>query len=141
MDDGRGLRARVVGAFDQFHDARASSDDEIAKLLSKLEIDIAVDLTGYTRGGRPGIFSHRPAPIQVSYLVYPGKMGADFIDYDIADKTVLPFGQTRFWTEKIVHLPDTYWVTDSSARISGKRFEREEVGLPAHGFVFCCSNN
>ena len=98
------MRERLVKAFDHFHDVRARSDFEIAKLLNDLEIDIAVDLNGLSAGARFRVFAHRPAPIQVSYLGYPVTTAADFIDYVIADKIVLPFDQQPFWTEKIVHL-------------------------------------
>jgi protein O-GlcNAc transferase len=92
-DDKSKMRARLVKAFDHFHDVRARSDLEVAKLLNELEIDIAVDLMGHTRDQRFGIFAHRPAPIQVSYLGFPGTTGADFIDYVIGDEIVLPFDQ------------------------------------------------
>ena len=111
------MRARLVAAFDRFHVVHSMSDRDVAKLLNALEVDIAVDLKGLTRDCRPGILAHRPAPIQVSYLGCPGTMGADFIDYVIADKVVLPFDQQPFWTEKIVHLPDFYQVNDRGARL------------------------
>jgi protein O-GlcNAc transferase len=110
-------------------------------LLNELHIDIAIDLKGYTQDARSGILAHRPAPIQVSYLGYPGTMGADFIDYVIADKTVLPFDQQPFYAEKIVHLPDCYQVNDSRREIAARTPTRREAGLPHEGFVFCCFNN
>jgi predicted O-linked N-acetylglucosamine transferase (SPINDLY family) len=105
-----------------------------------LEIDIAVDLMGYTRHSRPGILGHRPAPIQVSYLGFPGTMGAGFIDYVIADEVVAPFADQPHFSESIVHLPDSYWVNDRDRAVSDKTPTRAEVGLPAEGFVFCCFN-
>jgi protein O-GlcNAc transferase len=141
IDDGSDTRARMTRAFDQFHDVRLQSDLDIAKLLSDLEVDIAVDLNGHTHGARAGILARRPAPIQVSYLGYPGTMGAAFIDYLIADPVVLPFDQQPFYTEKIVHLPECYWVTDSKLEIAARTPTRHEVGLPENGFVFCCFNN
>ena len=140
-DDGSDSRARLMRAFDQFHDVRTQSDPDVAKLLSDLEVDIAVDLNGHTHGARSGILARRPAPIQVSYLGYPGTMGAAYIDYLVADPVVLPFDQQPFYTEKIVHLPDCYWVTDSKLRIAARTPTRREVGLPEKGFVFCCFNN
>src|SRR6202035_4390970 len=101
---------------------------------------IAVDLKGYTTDSRPGILAHRPAPIQVNYLGYPGTMGVEFIDYVIADKIVLPFDQQRFYREKIVHLPGCYQVNDSKRMIAERTPARADVGLPEHGFVFCCFN-
>src|SRR5207248_3564169 len=109
-DDAGPMRARLVKAFDQFHDLSASSDDEASRLLQNLEIDIAVDLKGHTRGSRPELLAARPAPIQVNYLAYPGTMGCGFIDYVIADPIVLPFDQQPFYTEAIVHLPECYQV-------------------------------
>jgi predicted O-linked N-acetylglucosamine transferase (SPINDLY family)/glycosyltransferase involved in cell wall biosynthesis/SAM-dependent methyltransferase len=140
-DDDSDMRARLVRAFDQFHDVRGKSDLAVANHLAELEIDIAVDLKGYTQNSRPVILAHRPAPIQVSYLGYPGTTGADFIDYVIADPVVLPFDQQPFYTEQIVHLPECYQVNDSKRKISEHTPTRLEAGLPEQGFVFCCFNN
>ena len=140
-DDKSDLRSRLIKSFDQFHDVRFKSDREVAKLLNELQVDIAVDLKGYTENSRPGILAHRPAPIQVNYLGYPGTMGAEFVDYVIADKIVLPFDQQPYYTERIVHLPDCYQVNDSQRKIAGNRPTRHEAGLPERGFVFCCFNN
>jgi protein O-GlcNAc transferase len=139
-DDQSDIRNRIMRSFDQFHDVRSRSDHEVARLLHDLEIDIAVDLKGHTQNARCGILAYRPAPIQVSYLGFPGTTGAPFIDYVIADETVLPFDQQPFWTEKIVHLPNSYWVTDSKLRISTHTPDRRDVGLPESAFVFCCFN-
>jgi predicted O-linked N-acetylglucosamine transferase (SPINDLY family) len=140
-DDGSAVRARLVAAFDQFHDVRTKRDDEVAQLLRSLEIDIAVDLKGYTRDERLRILAHRPCPIQVNYLGYPGTLGVDFIDYVIADAIVLPFDQQAFFTEKIVHLPDCYQPNDTKREIAAETPSREQAGLPPSGFVFCCFNN
>jgi predicted O-linked N-acetylglucosamine transferase (SPINDLY family) len=99
-----------------------------------------VDLKGHTTDARIGILAHRPAPIQVSYLGYPGTSGADFMDYVIADKIVLPLDQQPFYSEKIVHLPDSYQVNDRKRPIA-RRPIRSQVGLPDDAFVFCCFNN
>ncbi len=140
--EGRGdMRARLARTMDEFHDVRTKNDLEAATLLSGLEIDIAVDLGGHTGNARPGILAHRPAPIQVSYLGYPGTMGTDFIDYIVADKMVLPFDQQPFFTERVVHLPDCYQVNDAKRRIAQCTPTRREAGLPGQGFVFCCFNN
>jgi protein O-GlcNAc transferase len=140
-DDQSDMRVRLVRAFDQFHDVRSKGDLDAAKLLNDLQVDIAIDLKGHTQNARPGILAHRPAPVQVSYLGYPGTMGADFIDYVIADKTVLPFDQQAFYAEKIVHLPDCYQVNDSRREIAARTPTRREAGLPEEGFVLCCFNN
>jgi predicted O-linked N-acetylglucosamine transferase (SPINDLY family) len=133
------MRTRIEAAFDRFIDVRCKSDYEVAELARSLDIDIAVDLGGFTRGGRPGIFALRAAPVQVSYLGYLGTMAADYMDYLIADDTIIPTAQRLHYSEKIVYLP-SYQVNDSKRRIAATRFGREELGLPASGFVFCCFN-
>jgi predicted O-linked N-acetylglucosamine transferase (SPINDLY family) len=140
-DDGSELRARIARAFDQFHDVRARSDRDVAVLVRELGVDIAIDLSGHTDNARTGILAVRPAPVQVSYLGLLGTMGADFIDYVLADKLVLPFDQQPFYPEKIVHLPDCFMVADSRTAMSPRRPTRSEVGLPAHGFVFASFNS
>jgi protein O-GlcNAc transferase len=140
-DDKSEMRSRLIKSFDQFHDVRLKTDRDVAKLLNDLQVDIAVDLMGYTQDARPDILAHRPAPIQISYLGYPATMGAGFIDYILADKIVLPFDQQRFYTEKIVHLPECYQVNDSRRKIADRTPTRREAGLPDEGFVFCCFNN
>jgi protein O-GlcNAc transferase len=140
-DDGSEIRARVAAAFDQFYDVRRFGDGEVAKLVHELKVDIAVDIMGYTQDARPGILSHRPALIQVNYLGYPGTMGADFIDYIIADAIVVPPAEDAFYSEKIVRLPDCYQVNDRQRRIAERTPSRPEAGLPERGFVFCSFNN
>ena len=140
-DDKSEMRARLVDAFDHFHDVRGRDDGEIAELLAELEIDIAVDLNGHTKGDRIGILARRPAPVQVSYLGFPGTTGANFIDYVIADAIVLPVHQEPFWSEKIVRLPECFQVNDTKRRIAERTPSRKECGLPERGFVFCCFNN
>jgi len=141
QDDGSDIRERVVRAFDRFVDVRTQSDDEVARLIGDREVDILVELQGFTQDGRPGIVLRRPAPIQVSYLGFPGTLGTDAIDYVIADATVLPPEQERFYAEKVARLPDTYYVTDSLAPVPGPPPSRSAAGLPERGFVFCCFNN
>jgi protein O-GlcNAc transferase len=139
-DDGSDMRRRLVQSFDQFHDVHARSDQEVARLLHGLEIDIAIDLKGHTGDSRLGIFAHRGAPIQASYLGYPGTIGADFIDYVMGDPVVTPLEHAPYYVEKIVQLPDCYQVNDRKRAIAG-RPNRQQVGLPPSGFVFCCFNN
>ncbi len=139
-DDNSAMRHRLVAAFDTFEDVRGMSDLEVAKLLKAREIDIAVDLNGHTHEARPGIFSHRPAPVQVNYLVYPGTTGAGFMDYVLADRIVLPLDQQPFFSEKIIHLPDCYQANDAT-RIVPPPPSRAQAGLPESSFVFCCFNN
>lgn len=139
-DDGSAMRARLIKAFDDFVDVRGQSDSDVARLLRDREIDIAIDLKGHTKGGRPAILALRPAPVAVSYLGYPGSMGAPFMDYVIADAMVLPFAQQEFYDEQIVQLPHCYQANDSRRDIAADTPGRAEMGLPDSGFVFCCFN-
>jgi predicted O-linked N-acetylglucosamine transferase (SPINDLY family) len=139
-DDASPIRARIVDSFDQFHDVRTESDGGIAELMNDLGVHVAVDLNGPTEGWRPGVFAHHAAPVQVVYLGYPATTGADFIDYILADETVLPFDQQPFFAEKIVHLPDCYHAYDTTRPISPDIPTRRELHLPDQGFVFCCFN-
>ena len=132
---------RLRKGFDRFIDVDNLSDLKIAQLARELQIDIAIDLAGPTQHSRTGIFSYRAAPIQVNWLGYPGTSGADFIDYIIADKTIIPEQSQQFYVEKVVTLPDTYMVDDSKRISSSRVFTRNECGLPENTFVFCCFNN
>jgi predicted O-linked N-acetylglucosamine transferase (SPINDLY family) len=135
------VQQRLVRAFDRFIDVRDNSCFEIASLARDLDIDIAVDLSGYTEGNRTNIFALRAAPIQVNYLGYPGTMGAEYMDYLIGDHTVIPGTEQGDYTERIIYFPDSFIPFDSSYAIADKTFTRQELGLPAHAFVFCCFNN
>jgi protein O-GlcNAc transferase len=140
-DDGSATRARLIKGFDHFMDVREKSDLEVARHLRTNRVDIAMDLKGHTQNDRPGIFSHRPSPVQAAYLGYPGTCGAAFMDYVIADAIVAPLEQQAFFSEKIVHLPDCYQVNDSQRAIAKQTLSRQAAGLPDRGFVFCCFNN
>lgn len=135
------IRKRLKKSFDQFIEVSNNSDMEIALLSRSLNIDIAVDLKGFTQDSRTGIFANRAAPIQVNYLGYPGTMGADYMDYIIADKTIIPVESQQCYSEKIVYLPNSYQVNDRKRFISERQFTRHELGLPENGFIFCCFNN
>ena len=135
------MRDRLNKAFDHFIDVQGMSDAEIANLSRDLGIEIAVDLTGFTQHSRTGIFAHRAAPIQVNYLGYPGTLGADYMDYIIADRTLISPELQPYYTEKVVYLPNSYQVNDRKRIISERQFTRQELGLPEDGFVFCCFNN
>jgi protein O-GlcNAc transferase len=141
IDDNSEIRRRVQASFERFIDARTQSDDQIAALIRSLEIDIVVDLMGFTTDCRTGIFARRPAPVQSQFLGFPGTMGAPYMDYIIADRTVIPDHQHAFYSEKPVLLPNSYFVGDASRAIAGKVFSRAELGLPSSGFVFCCFNS
>ncbi len=139
--DNSEMSRRLKESFERFVEVETYSDDQIGDLVRELEIDIAVDQMGFTANSRTGIFAQRPAPIQINYLGYPGTMGAQFIDYIIADRIVIPEKQHDFYSEKIVCLPNSYQVNDSKRAIADKAFTRIELGLPPLGFVFCCFNN
>ncbi len=140
-DDQTEMRRRLMAAFSHFHDVRTSSDRLVAQIMHDLQIDIAVDLKGYTQDARTEILEYRPSPIQVSYLGYPGTMGSRAMDYIIADKTVAPFEDAPFFSEKIVQLPDSYQVNDTHRKVSPNVPTRSAAGLPERGFVFCSFNN
>ncbi len=133
------LHARVRSAFEYFHDVQDLSDQHVAALAQRLRLDIAVDLAGHTEGARTGIFARRAAPIQVNYLGFPGTMGAPFIDYLIADRTVVPETATRGYSEKLVWLPHCFQVNDARRSIANAP-TRAVCGLPDDAFVFCCFN-
>ncbi len=139
-DDNSPMRARLARGFDRFVDIRAASHRDAARRIHADQIDILIDLKGYTRHARPAISAHRPAPVQVSYLGYPATMGADFIDYIIVDPVVVPESQQPFFSERLVHLPCSYQVNDRRREMTAGR-SRQDYGLPAEGFVFCCFNN
>ena len=137
VDDQSRLRARMVQAFDHFIDARGMGSEQIARLMREMEVDIAVDLGGYTSDTRTEVFAHRPAPVQVNYLGYPGTMGTAFHDYIVADRHTIPPEHQAFYTERVAYLPDTYLPTDNGVRIAERTPTRAECGLPDEGFVFC----
>jgi predicted O-linked N-acetylglucosamine transferase (SPINDLY family) len=138
--DNSPMRARLVSAFDRFVDIRALSHREAAKRIHADEIDILVDLKGYTHQARPAISAYRPAPVQVSYLGYPATMGADFIDYIIVDPFVVPVSQQPFFSERLVHLPGSYQVNDTRREMTTPA-SRQDCGLPPEGLVLCSFNN
>lgn len=133
------MHRRIAAGVDRFIDVRDRSDKEIAELSRTLEIDIAVDLNGLISNNRMGIFAYRAAPVQVNYLAYPCTMGAPYIDYIIADKTIIP--DPAYYTERVVRLPDCYQVNDAQRHSAERTLTRVELGLPETGFVFCCFNN
>jgi protein O-GlcNAc transferase len=140
-DDGSDLRSRIRSAADNFIDARAMSDPAVAEFIRRHEIDILVDLTGFTQNNRFSVFARRAAPLQVNFLCYTGTMGADCIDYIIADPIVIPKDHFAFYSEQVVWLPDTYQANDDKTKISERVPTRAECGLPESAFVFCCFNN
>ncbi len=140
-DDASPIRARLMRGFGRFVDAREKSDAAIASLIREMEADILVDLTGFTASTRPAILALRPAPVQVNYLGFAGTLGADYADYIIADRIVIPEEQQRFYTEKAVYLPDCYMAQDATRIIGEPIPSRTQAGLPETGFVFASFNN
>jgi len=134
------MRARLEKACTRFFDLHEQDDRSIAALLRNQEIDIAIELKGFTGPERPGILAHRPCPVQVNYLGYPGTMGAEYIDYLIADRIVMPPEDRQFYSEQVVYLPDTYQANDSGRPIASDIITRRDAGLPKEAFVFCCFN-
>ena len=114
------MTERIASTFDKFIETNSKTDKEITKLSRDLKIDIAIDLMGFTKSNRFGIFVERCAPIQINYLGYPGTSGSNCIDYIIADKILIPKENQIYYSEKIIYLPDTYQVRDSSQKISNK---------------------
>lgn len=139
-DDNSDMRRRLEAGFDKFIDVRQSPDRAIAEKLREMEIDIAVDLKGYTGGAWPGILAERPAPVQAHYLGYPGSLGASYIDYLIADEIITPPAARDAFVESLVLLPGCYQCNDSKRTTSPYIPSRMEAGLPERAFVFCCFN-
>jgi predicted O-linked N-acetylglucosamine transferase (SPINDLY family) len=135
------MRRRAQQAVEVFHDVCALNGKEIAERARKDGIDIAIDLMGHTENARSEIFAHRAAPIQINYLGYPGSWGATFMDYIVADRTLVPEGYEDHYSEKIIYLPHSYMPSDDRREISGRLATRKDMGLPEQGVVFCCFNN
>jgi len=132
---------RVQAAVDRFVDVSLQADADVAQLIREQQIDILVDLQGYTLGTRAAILAHRAAPMQVNFLGFPATMGASYIDYIVADDVVIPAGAESDYTEQVVRLPHCYLPCDDRQPISERLPTREAVGLPREGFVFCAFNN
>lgn len=139
-DDGSAIRERIASACDNFIDLRTFSDLEAVRKIRADSIDILIDLKGHTKDARDQLLSHRLAPVQVNWLGYPGTMGADFIDYIIADNFIIPAGADHCYEEKVVRLPDCYQINDRKRKLASHIPTREECGLPATGLVFCSFN-
>jgi protein O-GlcNAc transferase len=138
-DDKTPERKRLEKAFDHFVDIRPLALADAAKKIHADQIDILVDLTGYTQSTRTGILALRPAPIQVNWLGYPGTMGAPFFDYILSDSFITPLDQAAHYTEKLALLPYSYQPNDRKRPVAATP-SRTDSGLPEQGFVFCCFN-
>jgi predicted O-linked N-acetylglucosamine transferase (SPINDLY family) len=139
--DSSDLRRRIVASVDRFIDIRSHTDEQVAELVRSSEIDVLIDVLGFTQYARTNVFARRPAPVQINYLGYPGTMGAPYFDYIVADPVLIAEQHKRFYSEKIVLLPHTYQANDAKRSIPKKHFSRGELGLPPTGVVFCCFNN
>ncbi len=140
-DDGGALRRRLAPAFHDFLDVSSWDDPRIAEEIRRRNIDIAIDLMGFTENSRPAILAQRPAPVQINYLAYPGSMAADHMDYLIADGIVIPPESEAYFSEKVIRLPHCYLPQDSARAIANQPVSRARAGLPEQGFVFCCFNH
>ena len=136
-------REDIKSCFKEFHLVNKLSDEEIKILASNLKIDIAIDLTGLTKNGRPSLFFKRVAPIQITYLGYPGTSGNKEIDYIIADKEVIPKNAKKYYTEEVIYLPDTYIPSSNDVLLdnSNYKFSRKDHNLPNDKIVFCAFHN
>lgn len=134
-------RRRTAAAFDHFIDIQGLSDAQAAAMARELEVDIAIDLAGFTQRPRTPIFAHRAAPVQVNYLGYPGTMGADFIDYIVGDRIVTPPGSEAFYSERTVRLPNAYQANRSYAPPTAPAPDRAAFGLPDDAVVYACFNS
>ena len=135
------MRKKLIENVESFHDVRDLSDPQIVEKARVLKLDLAIDLKGYTRDTRLAAFAEGIAPVQMSFLGYPGTLGASFIDYIVADPIVIPQELQKHYSEQIMYLPNTYQPTDNTRHISDPRPSRQSVGLPETGFVFACFNN
>jgi protein O-GlcNAc transferase len=138
-DDGTPERRRIVAAFARFVELGAMSDLSAARLIAASGIDVLIDLKGYTDGARPAILAYRPAPVQASFLGYPGTTGAPYIDWLVADNVVCPQGSESFYTEKVLRMPHTYQ-PNPRGRSGAASGDRSEHGLAAQALVLCCFN-
>lgn len=136
------MRARVQAAFEHFETMGFLGDPQAVERVRALDLHIAVDLKGHTHQGRPRLFAERVAPIQMHYIGYPGTLGMPgAIDYQVADRVVVPPEARRDYSEKIIELPVSYQVNDRTRIIDSQVPSRTELGLPEDAFVFCCFNN
>ncbi|MEI6161092.1 MAG: tetratricopeptide repeat protein, partial [Roseococcus sp.] len=136
-DDGSPMRERLRAAVDVFAGVAALSDRELVERIAGDGVELLVDLKGWTEDSRLLALAWRPAPVQVTWLGYPGTLGADWVDYAIVDPTIAPPGAESHFTEQLVRLPDCYQPNDRHRRI-GAPLDRAAAGLPAEGLVLAC---
>ncbi|MEY9727400.1 O-linked N-acetylglucosamine transferase, SPINDLY family protein [Bradyrhizobium yuanmingense] len=131
---------RLRAAFERFEDVSDLADEDVVKLIGQLEIEVLVDLGGFTAGARPKIIARRPAPIQVSYLGFPGTMGAPYVDYLMADRIVIPEAEQTYYAEKVIYLPNSYQATDAKRPLPSNPPSRSQLRLADDAFVYCAFN-
>jgi protein O-GlcNAc transferase len=140
-DDASYYRKRIQQDCDKFVDIRGHSHADAAKCICQNQVDILIELTGHTKDGRLEICALRPAPVQVSYLGFPGTSGADFFDYILTDRIVTPPDHAAFYTEKFACMPHCFQVNDRQQEISDRQWKRSDFGLSEDSFVFCSFNH
>ncbi|GJX49283.1 probable UDP-N-acetylglucosamine--peptide N-acetylglucosaminyltransferase SEC [Tanacetum coccineum] len=144
-NDGSEWRLRIQSEAEHFKDVSAMTSDTIARLINEDQIQILINLNGYTKGARNEIFALQPAPIQVSYMGFPGTTGASYIQYLVTDEFVSPTRFAHIYSEKLVHLPHCYFVNDYKQKNldvldSNCQPKRSAYGLPENKFIFGCFN-
>ncbi|WP_109143522.1 tetratricopeptide repeat protein [Bradyrhizobium sp. SUTN9-2] len=139
-DDDSQMRNRLRAAFERFEDVSDLADEDVVKLIGQLGIEVLVDLGGFTAGARPKIIARRPAPIQVSYLGFPGTMGAPYVDYLMADRIVIPEAEQPYYAEKVIYLSNSYQATDAKRPLPSNPPSRSQLGLADDAFVYCAFN-
>ena len=139
-EDNSDLRKRVINAMDHFHSIHGLGQKESAELIRSHEIDILVDLQGQTAGARPDMLEYKPAPIQITYLGLPATTGFPSIDYVIADEFLIPPDSAKYFSEKMIYMPDLYMISDNKRPVGAKP-TRASNNLPEEAFVFCSLNN
>ena len=135
------LRDKLVNSFDEFRSVGSMSDSEVSEIIAKDAIDILVDLSGYTKHGRPGIFATRPAPIQINYLGYPGTLGSDTYDYIVADTHLISNDEEKFYSEKIIYMPITYQSCNDKRFKPDRSLARVEYGFDDRQIILSGFNN
>jgi protein O-GlcNAc transferase len=140
-DDNSPRRKRIKNSFDEFIDISKLSDDSVVKLIKEKNIHILINLNCFFGLQRNSVFAYRPAQMQINFLGFPGTLGAEYIDYLIADEIVIPLESQRYYSEKIIYIPNSYQPSDTKRVKSNKLFKREQFGLPENAFVFVCFNN
>ena len=134
------MNLRIKSGVDHFYDVQKMPHKDLVLLVRSLEIDIAIDLGGFTASAITSIFAMSVAPIQLSYIGFLGTMGANYYDYLVSDLTIIPKESQKHYSEKIIYLPN-FQANDSKQSFSVTNFSRKDLGLPENGFVFSCFNN